>query len=43
VLIEAEKYKALGPVALWVRLIIQPIFIWIIWRSTKPTEQPSAG
>ncbi|RYD87654.1 MAG: hypothetical protein EOP61_35135 [Sphingomonadales bacterium] len=42
-LIEAEKYKALGPVALWVRLIIQPIFIWIIWRSTKPTEQPSAG
>ena len=34
-LIEAEKYKALGPVVLWVRLMIQPILIWIIWRSTK--------
>ena len=34
-LIEADKYKALGPIVLWVRLIIQPIFIWIIWASTK--------
>ena len=42
-LIEAEKYKALGPIALWVRLIIQPIFIWIIWWSTKPIEQPIAS
>lgn len=42
-LIEAEKYKALGPIVLWVRLIIQPIFIWIIWSSTKPIEQPIAS
>ncbi|RYZ02442.1 MAG: hypothetical protein EON61_15960 [Alphaproteobacteria bacterium] len=42
-LIEAEKYKALGSILLWVRLIIQPIFIWIIWWSTKPTERPSAS
>ncbi len=34
-LIEADKYQALGPVVLWVRLIIQPILIWVIWASTK--------
>jgi len=42
-LIEADKYQALGAVVLWVRLIIQPIFIWIIWWSTKPIEQPIAS
>jgi len=35
-LIEAEKYRALGPIALWVRLLMQPILIWIIWNVTKP-------
>ena len=40
-LIEAEKYKALGPVVLWVRLLMQPILIWIIWNVTKPTARQS--
>ena len=39
-LIEADKYAALGPAILWGRLIIQPIFIWIVWASTRPV-QPS--
>lgn len=34
-LIEADKYTALGPAVLWARLIIQPILIWVIWASTK--------
>lgn len=34
-LIEAEKYQALGPVALWARLLFQPVLIWIIRASTK--------
>ena len=34
-LIEAEKYKALGPIVLWARLLFQPVFIWIIWFSTR--------
>ena len=34
-LIEANKYAALGPVALWARLMFQPVFIWIIWASTR--------
>lgn len=34
-LIEADKYAALGPVILWSRLLFQPVFIWIIWASTK--------
>lgn len=38
-LIEADKYQALGPIVLWARLIIQPIFIWIIWASTKPAAE----
>ena len=38
-LIEAEKYKALGPVVLWVRLLMQPILIWIIWNVTNPPRQ----
>ena len=37
-LIEAEKYRALGPIALWVRLLMQPILIWIIWNVTKPVR-----
>ena len=38
-LIEADKYQALGPVVLWGRLIIQPILIWVIWASTKRHAQ----
>ena len=34
-LIEAEKYEQLGSVALWARLLFQPVLIWIIWASTK--------
>ena len=34
-LIEADKYQALGPVVLWARLLFQPVLIWIIWASTK--------
>lgn len=37
-LIEAEKYKALGPIVLWTRLIMQPILIWIIWNVTRPVR-----
>ena len=35
-LIHAEKYQALGLPALWIRLAMQPILIWIIWVVTKP-------
>ena len=34
-LIEADKYAALGPAVLWGRLLFQPVLIWIIWASTK--------
>jgi uncharacterized membrane protein len=34
-LIEADKYAALGPAILWGRLILQPIFIWMVWASTR--------
>ncbi len=37
-LIEADKYAALGPAILWGRLILQPIFIWIVWTSTRPAQ-----
>ena len=37
-LIEAEKYRALGPIVLWARLLMQPILIWIIWNVTKPVR-----
>lgn len=37
-LIEAEKYAALGPLVLWGRLIFQPVLIWIIWSVTKPRK-----
>lgn len=35
-LIEADKYAGLGPVVLWGRLLFQPVFIWIVWQSTRP-------
>jgi uncharacterized membrane protein len=35
-LVEADKYVALGPVLLWARLLFQPVFIWMIWVSTRP-------
>jgi uncharacterized membrane protein len=34
-LIEADKYAALGPIVLWARLLFQPVLIWIIWASTR--------
>ena len=34
-LIEADKYEALGPMVLWARLLFQPVLIWIIWASTR--------
>lgn len=34
-LIEADKYASLGPAVLWARLLFQPVFIWIIWASTR--------
>jgi uncharacterized membrane protein len=34
-LIEADTYAALGPVALWARLLFQPVLMWIIWASTR--------
>lgn len=41
-LVQADKYPALGPVLLWGRLIFQPILIWIIWRSTR-LHAPRSG
>jgi uncharacterized membrane protein len=38
-LIEADKYEAIGPIVLWARLLFQPVFIWIIWASTRRTSQ----
>ncbi len=34
-LVEADKHASLGPVVLWARLLFQPVFIWIIWASTR--------
>lgn len=34
-LVEADKYAALGPLALWGRLLFQPVLIWIIWLATR--------
>jgi uncharacterized membrane protein len=34
-LVEADKYRAIGAAALWARLLFQPVLIWIIWASTK--------
>jgi uncharacterized membrane protein len=34
-LIEADQYADIGPVALWVRLLFQPVLIWTIWASTS--------
>jgi uncharacterized membrane protein len=41
-LMEAERYEALGLPVLWVRLAMQPILIWIIWVVTKPPTARSA-
>ncbi len=38
-LIEADKWQALGPAALWGRLLFQPLLIWIIWASTRRTAR----
>lgn len=32
----AERYAAIGTPALWLRLLFQPVLIWIIWVVTKP-------
>jgi uncharacterized membrane protein len=42
-LIEAEEYAALGPAVLWGRLLFQPVLIWIIWLSTRPTLQKDSA
>lgn len=33
-LMEAERYAALGPGVLWGRLLFQPVLVWIIWMVT---------
>jgi uncharacterized membrane protein len=38
-LIEADKYQSIGLAVLWARLLFQPIFIWIIWASTRQTNR----
>jgi uncharacterized membrane protein len=38
-LIEADKYQNIGLAVLWARLLFQPIFIWIIWASTRQTNR----
>ena len=40
-LIEADRYEAIGPAILWGRLFFQPILIWIIWASTRRRAQDS--
>lgn len=34
-LIDAQGAKPLVLTVLWARLLFQPVFIWIIWASTK--------
>lgn len=38
-LIEADRYQALGPAVLWGRLLFQPMLIWVIWASTRRRAQ----
>jgi uncharacterized membrane protein len=35
-LVHAEKYRSLGLGVLWGRLILQPVFAFIVWWSTRP-------
>jgi len=35
-LLHAERYASIGAPALWLRLLAQPVLIWIIWMATKP-------
>jgi uncharacterized membrane protein len=42
-LIEADKYQNIGLAVLWARLLFQPVFIWIIWASTKPRRPAPAA
>lgn len=42
-LIEADKYAAIGPLILWARLLFQPVLIWIIWASTRRHLSATGG
>lgn len=37
-LLHPERYPKLGEAVLWLRLLAQPVLIWIIWVVTKPLE-----
>lgn len=41
-LIDAKNPSALALTILWARLLFQPVFIWIIWASTKPRKASPA-
>lgn len=38
--LHADRYPAGAALGLWLRLAFQPVLIWLIWRSTRPS--PSA-
>lgn len=42
---ESERYPQFGEAALWIRLALQPVLIWIIWEVTKPhsPQSPSSA
>lgn len=41
-LLHAERYASIGTPALWLRLVAQPVLIWIIWMVAKPrTPSPT--
>lgn len=35
----ADDYPRIGAPLLWVRLLFQPVFIWIVWASTRPAQR----
>lgn len=34
--LHADRYPSIGAPLLWIRLLFQPVFIWIVWASTRP-------
>lgn len=41
-LAHAERYQSIGTPLLWVRLILQPVLIWVIWMVTKAPRRRAA-
>ena len=39
----ADRYRSLGDGVLWGRMILQPIFAFIVWWSTRPLRPAGIG